>query len=149
MTKFLCEELRTTLSQTFTLTGSRVFQISAMRPFLVMYGAPAGTFTMSIKSGANTLGSVSFTSADIQSDLDTSDTYAYINKALQFDQPLPLRAGSYTAELSSSGYTFGFTFLAWIKRNESIFVTIDGTPADETNNPFTMELWEKKRVIYA
>lgn len=149
MTKLLCEELNTTLSQTFTLTGSRVFQINAIRPFVIMYNAPSGTFTFSIKSGSNTLGSASFTSADIKSDLSTSNNYAYLHKALEFTNDIPLRAGTYTIEMSSSGYTFtGSSFMGWVKNND-LFFTVDGTPSNETNNPHSFELWENKRLIYA
>lgn len=149
MTQLLCEELRTTLEQDFTLTGSRVFQINSVRPFIVMYNAPSGTFTFSIKSGVNTLGSVSFTSTDVQSDLSTSNTYAYLHKALTFTNDVPLRAGTYTLEMSSSGYTFSAnSFMGWVKNND-LFFTVDGTPLNETNNPHSFELWENKRVIYA
>lgn len=149
MTTLLVEELITTLEQDFTLAGSRVYQISAIRPFVCMYAAPSGTFTFSIKSGANTLGSVSFTSADIQSDLSTSNTYAYLHKALEFTNDIPLRAGTYTLEMSSSGYTYSAnSFMAWVKNNDTYF-TINGAVNNLTNNPHSFELWENKRVIYA
>ena len=149
MTTLLVEELITTLEQDFTLAGSRVYQISALRPFVCMYAAPSGTFTFSIKSGANTLGSVSFTSADIQSDLNTSNTYAYLHKALEFTNDIPLKAGTYTLEMSSSGYTYSSSsFMSWVKNND-LFFTVDGTINNETNNPHSFELWENKRVIYA
>lgn len=150
MTQILCEELRTTLSKSFTLTGTQVWQVNACRPKLVMYNAPSGTFTLSIKSGANTLGSADFTSADIKSDLNTSNNYAYIHKVLQFTNDIPLRAGTYTAELSSSGYTYSVnSFIGWVKETESVFETIVGTINNETNYPFTMQLFENKRAIYA
>jgi len=149
MTVLLVEELKTTLEQDFTLAGSRVYQISALRPFVCMYAAPSGTFTFSIKSGSNVLGSVSFTSADIQSDLNTSNNYAYIYKKLEFTNDIPLRAGSYTVEMSSSGYTYSASsFMGWAKNND-VFFDITGTVNNETNNPHSFELWENKRAIYA
>jgi hypothetical protein len=149
MTVLLVEELKTTLEQDFTLAGSRVYQISALRPFVCMYAAPSGTFTFSIKSGSNVLGSVSFTSADIQSDLNTSNNYAYIHKKLEFTNDIPLRAGSYTVEMSSSGYTYSASsFMGWAKNND-VFFDITGTVNNETNNPHSFELWENKRAIYA
>jgi len=149
MTVLLVEELKTTLEQDFTLAGSRVYQISALRPFVCMYAAPSGTFTFSIKSGSNVLGSVSFTSADIQSDLNTSNTYAYLHKALEFTNDIPLRAGAYTLEMSSSGYIYSASsFMGWAKNNDTYF-TIDGAVNNLTNNPHSFELWENKRVVYA
>jgi len=148
MTVLLVEELKTTLEQDFTLAGSRVYQISALRPFVCMYAAPSGTFTFSIKNGSNVLGSLSFTSADIQSDLNTSNTYAYLHKALEFTNDIPLRAGTYTLEMSASGYTYSpDSFISWVKNND-LFFEVDGTISNDTNNPHSFELWENKRAIY-
>ena len=149
MTKIYTEELETTLSQEFTLSGNERRQVSAIRPWVLMFNVPAGTFTFSLKSGSDILAQVSFTSADIQSDLSTSDTYGYIYKRLVFDNIIPLEAGTYTIEMSSSGYTFSeSSFIGWGRRTENLFYEVSGQLADDSTYPLAFELWEQKRAIY-
>lgn len=146
MTTLVVDELKTTISQTFTLQYNRRYNIGGVRPLLLMYNAPSGTFTMKIKSGANTLASKSFTSADIKSDLITSDNYAWLWKGLLFDTPIPLKAGSYSLELSSSGYSYSASsFIGWVKEHENIFTTISGTPISDLDNPYSFQLFEHRR----
>ena len=120
MTTLVADELITTLTQTVNLSYDRVYHIAGLKIKLIMYNAPSGTFTLSIKSGATTLASTDFTSADIKTDLSTADNYAHIYKALTFS--LPLKKGAYDLVLSSSGYTYSATsFLGWCKSFENVF----------------------------
>lgn len=150
MTKLLTEELVTTLNKEVTLVSDRVMYLKGIRPLLVMINAPSGTFTMTMKAGATELASVSFTSDDIKSDLNTTDNYAYLYKALEFTNAVPIKSGTYNFELSSSGYTFdASSMIGWAKKVDDIWYDIDGVIENETNYPLTMEIWENKRVIYA
>jgi hypothetical protein len=148
VTTLVVEELKTTLSQTFTLNNNRRYSLYAIKPHLYMHNAPAGTFTFKIKNGATELISVDFTSADIKSDLSTSDNYAHILKGLLLNSPVQLDgATSYTLELSASGYTYGTSsYMGWVKNHENIFFDIDGTPENDFNNPHTFFLYELRNI---
>ena len=148
MTTLVVDELKTTLTQSFTVDLNRRYTIAAVRPYLYMHNSPAGTFTFSVKdSGANTIASKTFTSAEIKSDLSTSDNYCHLWKALVFTNPLQLSKGSYSLVISSSGYTFAeSSYLAWVKEYENIFNTTDGANDTDFNNPMSFQLFEQKRV---
>lgn len=110
---------------------------------VLMYNAPSGTFTISLKSGATTLHSEDFTSASIKTDLSTSNNYAWIWKAFQFTNPIPLASGVYTLELSSSGYTFSdSSYLGWISDYESDYQRQTDTPSNDGENPQAFQLFE-------
>jgi hypothetical protein len=143
--KLVSEDLKTTLTQTITIADDRVHHIDAVKIRLLMYNAPAGTFTLSLKEGATTYASKSFTSADIKSDLSTADNYAHLYKAIQFDYTVPLNAGSYDFVLSHSGYTYsGTSFIGWIKSHENIFNTRTDALNTILDNPQDILLYEKK-----
>jgi len=147
MSSLVLDTLVTTLSQSITLTQNRRVTIRAISLKVVMFNAPAGTFTLKVKSGANTLTSKTFTSADIKSDLSTADNYAYLWKVLDFSGNLQLENGTYTLEISSSGYTFSESaYLGWIRPHENIFNTGDGSNDSILNNPFGFRIFELKRV---
>jgi len=143
----LAEELLTTLTETFTLTLHERQQVIAVRPYIAMLGAPSGTFTMTLKSGADTLASETFTAASMKSDLSTSNnnTHLYVN--LTFDDVTPLGPGTYTLVLSSSGYTYApNSFIGWAKEYDSIYNTITGgQPTDDFDLPLKFELWSNNR----
>lgn len=144
MSYIVCDELKTTLTQTINLKYDRVYQIAGIKINVLMYNAPSGTFTLSVKSGVTTLASANFTSADIKSDLSTSDNYAYIYKALNIE--LPLKKGSYDLVLSSSGYTYDkASFLGWIKSHENIFNSQETVATTFVDNPFDVLIYEKMR----
>lgn len=143
----LCEDLLTTLSQPFTLGLHERQQVAAVRPYICIVGAPAGTFTIALKSGANTLGSKTFTSASMKTDLSTSNNNIHMMVNLTFSDIIPLGPGTYTLELSSSGYSPGVgSFLGWIKEYDSIYNEITtAQPASDFDLPLKFELWSNKR----
>ena len=145
MTDLVVEELKTTLSQSFSIDLNRRYTVAGIRPYIYMHNSPAGTFTISLKEGATTHASKSFTSADIKSDLSTADNYAHIWKALVFANPLLLSRGSFVLELSSSGYSFSeSSHIGWIKEHDNIFQTTDGNNNTDYNNPLSFQLFEEK-----
>ena len=147
MTKLVVEELRTTLSQSFTLELSRRYHIYAIKPHVYLHNSPAGTFTFTIKSGSTSLASSSFTSQDCKDDLSTANDYIRINKALILSQPLSIDGGTYTLELSSSGYTYtSSSFIGWVKEHENIFSDITGTTETDLDNAQTFLLFEKVKI---
>lgn len=146
MSYLATEELKTTLTQTINLKYDKIYHISGFKIKLVMFNNPPGTFTLSVKSGATTLISKSFTSADIKSDLNTTDNYAWIWKAIVFDDLLALTKGSYDLELSSSGYTYsGISFIGWVKLHENLFNEREDEFIDYTTNPYGVLMYERTR----
>ena len=147
MTKLVVEELITTLSQSFALALNKRYHVEGLKIYLVMFNAPAGTFTVSIKSGATTLASKDFDSAEIKTDLSTSDNYAHIYKGIVFDTDLALDDGSYSIELSSAGYTFSeSSYLGWVKDHDQVFFDTDYTLDTVATHPLTFHLLEKKKI---
>jgi len=144
MSYIVVDELVTTLTQTVTLNYDRIYHVAGLKIKLLMYNSPSGTFTLSVKQGATTLASKSFTSADIKTDLSTTDDYAYLYKALDFS--LPLKKGNYDLVLSSSGYTFSVSsFIGWIKSHENIFIEKTTEPSSFIDNPLDVLIYEKLR----
>ncbi len=144
MTTLVVDELKTTLTQNLTINLNRRYTVAGIRPYLYMHNSPSGTFTLSIKEGATTHASKTFTSAEIKSDLSTSDNFAHIYKALVFANPLHLSEGTYTLELSSSGYTFGeSSYLSWVKDFENIYNNTDSlTGISLDDYPLGFQLFE-------
>jgi hypothetical protein len=106
-----------------------------------MNNAPAGTFTLSIKSGATTLCSKSFTSADIKTSLGTVNNYAHVFYPIVFDSPSFLGRGSYDVVLSASGYTgTNSSFIAWIQQHENLNNELDYEPLTDDENPLALRL---------
>lgn len=147
MTTIVCDSLITTLTQEVNLKLNRNYLIEGIKIRLVMFNAPSGTFTLSFKDGATTLASKDFTSADIKSDLSTTNNYAYIDKVIQFDTVLNVKgARSYDLVLSSTGYTEDSgSFLAWAKSYENIFNALESTPSDYLENPMDYLIYERVR----
>jgi len=147
MSRVYCEELITTLTQEISLTQDRRYHIPAISLGIVFYNAPSGTFTVSVKSGSTTLVSDTFTSAELKSDLSTSNDYGYLKKEFQFTSDLILEKGTYDIELSSSGYTFSeSSFIGWIKPASNIFITHTTNDSVYTNNPFDILIYERKKA---
>jgi len=148
MTKLVVEELNTTLTQTFTLNNEGRATLSAIHPYIYMHNAPAGTFTFTLKSGADSLASASFDSAEIKADLSTSNNYAHLWKVLDFlTDPIQLGQGEYTLVLSHSGYTYSDgSFLGWVKEHENETYIIDGAPTSDFDNPLAFRFYSLKEI---
>ena len=144
MTTLVCDELITTLSQTINLTHNRIYHVAGIKISLLMYNAPSGTFTLSIKSSGTTLSSFDFTSADIKTDLSTTDNYAHIYKALNFS--LPLKKGSYEFVLSPADYTYSSTsFIGWVKSYINVFNAEVDSLVPYNDKPFDFLIYENLR----
>ena len=149
MTTLVLDELKTTLEQNITIDLKRRYDVAAIRPYIYMHNAPAGIFTLSIKTDTETLASQDFTSAEIKTDLSTSDNYAHIWKVIQFNDPVFLLDDDYILELSSSGYTFSESaYVGWIKEHESQFNDTSFTGLYDIDRPFSFQIFEHKRRNY-
>lgn len=117
----IVEELKSTLSQEVTWSNVKRTHLKAIRPYIYMHNAPSGTFTISVKKGSDLLAESSFTSADIKSELSTTENYIHLWKTVSFVSAIPINSGNYTIELSSMGYTFSETsYIGWIKEHEDL-----------------------------
>lgn len=149
MTTLVVDELRSTLTQTFTYNLHKRASIAGVRPYLLMFNSPAGTFTITLKdNGGNTLASKNFTSTEIKSDMSTAHDYVYLWKALTFDTPVQIVKGTYSLVLSSSGYGYAVgSFLGWIKEHENQFNADDGTSTGYEDIPFSYQLFSYKENV--
>lgn len=149
MTTLVVDELTTsgTLSHTVNLNQQRIYQIEAIKIKILMYNAPSGTFTFTVKdSDSNTLFTDTFDSAELKNDLDTTDDYLYLFKIIDCNNSLVLKSGSYDFELTASGYTYSSgSYLAWIKSHENIFNEVNGTSTSYANNPYDVLIYERVR----
>jgi len=149
MSKRLVEELKTTLTQDFTLASDSNYNVSRMRPFIFIYNMPAGTFTLTVKQNSETVATATFTSASLKSDIGTSDDYFYIWANLTptptsgtVTDTLSLKPGTVTFELSSSGYTFidlSSPWIGWVKEHE-FAITTDYVSISDSQKPLSLKL---------
>jgi hypothetical protein len=141
--KLLVEELISEISQEFQLIGGKIFHANGIRPYLYAHNNPLGTFTFTLLSGVNELSSVSFTSSQLYSALQTSDDFIHLVYDLEFPHVLPLKNGVYKLKLTASGYTFNpDCFLGWVKEHEDLKFPVSTIPTSDDQNPLTFELWE-------
>lgn len=141
--KIIVDELKTTLSQSFSVYKRE--HLGAIRPFLYKHLSPSGTFTFSIIQNATTLGSKNFTSADIEA-LDGVTALNYYHGAFRvlFDNPIVLNPGTVEIKLSHSGYTFSESaYLGWIREHERTVNQFTDT-GNDFQNPLAVELWTWK-----
>ncbi len=140
--KIVVDELISTLSQELIVTDEKRIIVNSIRPYLYMHNAPAGTFTLTLNDETGALVSKSFTSAEIKSDMETTDNYGYIYKTLIFDEKIQLTKKNYTLELSSSGYSFQMhSFLGWIREHDNIFNNTDGENNNIMENPLSFQIF--------
>ena len=142
MSVIICDELVTTLQQEIEFHPYRNCTISGIKIKLLMYGSPDGTFTLSFKQGVDVLASKDFTSLDIKNDLETLDDYAWLWKALKFNE-FTIKSGVYTLELSTNGYSYApNSFIGWIKDYESVFNERSDEFEDNYTNPYSHRIYE-------
>lgn len=143
MTTLVTHVLETTLSQDFDCELDRRLNVSGIRPYIMVHGSPAGTFTMTLKQGSESVASADFTASGIKIALGTSDNYLHAWYRLTFDTVIDLSKNTYTLELSSTGYTATETdYIGWIAEHEN---QINSADVDNfTQNPLSFQLWRYK-----
>ena len=125
------------IEQEFKLDPNR-YHIGSLAPYLYMHNAPAGVFTFTLLKGLDILFSKTFTSADIKSSLSTVNNYAHVFYPIIPDHPVQLSGGTYTARISTSGYSpTNSSFMAWIQQFEDL------------NNPYDYVLEDDNRLPLA
>lgn len=134
----LCRDLLPLIEQEIEFNLPEKCVLGAISPFLVMVGAPAGTFTFGIYDGATTLFEESFTSADIKAKLGTTSNNGYVY--YPFTPNIRLKKGQYTLRLNSSGYTSGSSFLCWAQQHENVQNAMNYTPSNVIENSLSFRL---------
>lgn len=143
MSTLVVQKLNTELSQDFRLSLDTRYNIGAVIPYLYMHNAPTGSFTVSVKSGATTLASNSFTCSDIKTSLGTAFNYAHVFYPVNFETT-QLGKGTYTLELSASGYSPSeSSYVGWVQQHEDLNNLLDYEPLSDAQNPlaFRLKIW--------
>jgi len=147
VTTLLAEPLYTELSHNFTLSFER-YSIGAISPYLYIHNTPSGTFTFSLSSTQGVIFTSTFSCAQIKTAMSTTDNYIHAFYPIIPSAPLPLTSGSYTAKLTSSGYTYSSgAFIAWVKQFEDLNNELGYTPIDDSENPLAMRIKVYKRGV--
>lgn len=145
MTYIVVDELLTSqeIIQEFVVnTGMRVRGLS-FRPYLYVHNNPSGTFTFSLKYEGNEIGAKTFTSSDLYTAMDATESYIRLFYKVTFDDIINLNKGTYELVLSASGYTFSeLSYIGWIREHEDVKTLNDGNAENYLSNPLTFEAWE-------
>lgn len=131
----------TTLIQEFKIKRNRL-NLTAVRPWLYLHNDPAGTFTLTLKDGANILDSSDFTVSDLKNGAGLNDN-EYHKGFFKIDLRATLQHDRlYSLELSSSGYSFsGSSYLGWIKEFENLTNSFSESIWTFHQKPFGYQLW--------
>lgn len=141
--KILTQELRDApLVHVFQIRLQRRSNIGGFYPFIVMKGAPVGTFTFKISSGSlGELFSKDFTSDDIKSAMSTVNNSLYVWFPIIPENPMFLERGEYTAEISSSGYFYSrASFIGWGQQHENLTNILSEPVGNDMQNPLALRL---------
>lgn len=141
MTTLVVNPIGASLEQEFTYNLNDRCHIGAFYPYIVMIGAPAGTFTCELIQGATTLFSKTFTSSLIKLSLTTTDNYAHAFYPIIPDNPIQLERNTYKLKISSSGYTETSTsYIGWAQQFEDIQNEMSYTPIGTEENSLAFRL---------
>lgn len=142
MTTLVVHDLDTYASQSFVVQNGNRLVIESVRPYLYFHNAPAGTFTLSLYSGATLLDSADITFAEVQTALATTDNYIHAYCRFEFENNPVLPPGSYELKLTASGYTrTNASYAGWVALHEDLINDISYAPANDSENPLTFQLW--------
>ena len=141
MTTLVVNAIGVSLEQEFTYNLNDRCHIGAFYPYIVMIGAPAGTFTCELIKGATTLFSKTFTSSLIKLSLPTTNNYAHAFYPIIPDSPVQIEKGTYKLKISTSGYTqTGSSYLGWAQQFEDIQNEMSYTPSADSENSLAFRL---------
>jgi len=139
----LVSELITELEHEVRFSQTGRIHIAGLYPYLLKFGSPAGTFTISFIKGATTLFSKSFAATSI-----SATAYAHTFYPVLPDNPVQIEAGLYTIKLTATGYSFNSSaYIAWIQQFENIQNAMEYTPENDTKNPLAIRIKTYKEGI--
>jgi len=141
VTTLVVNPIGASLEQEFTYNLNERCHIGAFYPYIVMIGAPSGTFTFELIKGVTTIFSKTFTSTAIKLSLGTSEDYAHAFYPIIPDLPIQVEKGTYKLKISTSGYTeTNSTYLAWAQQFEDIQNQMSYTPSGILENSLAFRL---------
>jgi hypothetical protein len=141
VTTLVVNPIGASLEQEFTYNLNERCHIGAFYPYIVMIGAPTGTFTCELIKGVTTVFSKTFTSASIKLSLGTSEDYAHAFYPIIPDLPIQIEKGTYKLKISTMGYTeTNSTYLAWAQQFEDIQNQMSYTPSGILENSLAFRL---------
>lgn len=116
--------------------------LAGLKPCIYFNNSPSGTFTLTIYNNMTPIKAYTFTDAQVKASIDTTDGYMWVYVALP--GRCTLLPGSYTLELTSSGYTYAYNnFIGWIKNFDKLPDKVYGTlPNDFSDYPYEFKLCE-------
>jgi len=136
VTTLVKTDLETTLETDIRFSHQGRIHLAAIYPYLLKFGNPDGTFTLTLISSGDTVFSVDFSASDI-----SSEDYAHSFFPIIPENPVQLLAGLYTIELSSSGYTHSESdYIAWIQQHEDLQCRPEYETENDSMNPLTVRI---------
>jgi len=145
--KIQVEELKTAELIHDASTEERII-LESIGAFIYKHKSPAGTITIQVIQASVVIGSVTFTSAQMESDITavTATNVFHGPYRLTFAAPLVLNRGTFQIKMISSGYTFSESaYFGWIREHERVVNNFTST-GNTRNNPLAIELWERARI---
>lgn len=143
MTTLVVTDLITELEQDLRYLLSDRCNIAGFYPYLLMFNAPAGTFTFELIKNGDTIYSHDFDSQDIKDSLPTTNNYIHTFFPIIPINPIQIEKGLYTIKISASGYTANSTsYLAWVQQYENIQMPTEIGANNDSENAFTIRIKE-------
>jgi len=135
----LVRDIDPEISQSITLKLQSRYILKSIAPYLVMVGAPSGTFTFQLKSGLITLFEQSFTSAELKAALNTTNNNAYVYYPFLINKRL--KKGTYTLKITASGYSpASSSFIGWAQQHEDIQNQMEYLPSNDGENSLAFRM---------
>lgn len=148
MTTLVVNPIGASLEQEFTYNLNDRCHIGAFYPYIVMIGAPAGTFTCELIKGVTTIFSKTFTSVSIKSSLSTTNNYAHVFYPIIPDSPVQIEKGAYKLKISTSGYIeTNSSYIAWAQQFEDVQNEMPYTPIGIAENSLAFRIKTYKEGI--
>lgn len=124
----------TPLQQTVEFTRPTV--IERLMLHLFIEGTPTGTITARIKQGVTVASECTLNLTDILAQTGKTKTYYHGFVSFQFPKPPILKTGAYTIELAAGSYSFGSSWIGWVK------LPSQPTHTDPVNYPHSFSVVE-------
>jgi len=137
----LSQILEDELSQEYVFLFNKRQPIGAFYPYLLIVGAPSGTFTFSVEKDSEEIFSKEFTSADIKASLPTSNNHVHTFFPVIPTNPIYMEEGEFTCTISHSGYSpTSSSYLAWLQQFEDVQNDTEYTALSDDENPLAMRI---------
>ena len=134
----------TTVEQEFTVASRQI--VPTIQLNLIFINGPAGTFTLTVKEGSNTVGSTSetYSSLETKHSLSADPTHhGFFN--FDFATEIVLNEETtYTLELSTTGYTEDLgtpNYFGWVIPHIDLLPSFSITTTSDDQKPYGFRIW--------